>query len=314
MSNYLITDTLMGDIADAIRTKTGGSSPIQGSDFPAAISNIPETLRLTYANYTRAQAPGTHNIIIRDWDFDGEPLPGAVCALPSVRPNSGVDAVNRRIRNFTINGSIPKYAFNWSQILDIDTSLPAGVTSIEDYAFQKAYVTGSQYGGVFDDEGNQILPNPITSLPSTLTTIGTSAFASCSALALSSLPQGLISIGAEAFNSCYNVTFTSIPNTVTTVGAGAFSGCSNITEMKLSRGMTKMLTGMFSGCSRMRKLFIPIEIIASDSYIVTSCSNLTDIYCEASAKPDGWNSSWNSRTNTTTTVHWGATEAQYDAA
>lgn len=308
MSNYLITDTLMTDIADAIRAKTGGSSPIQGSDFPTAIANITELLTLTYANKTNA--PNTHNAIIRDWDFNGEVLKGPVCYLSDGNtPYSEALVVNRHVRNFTLGDDyIPYYAFFGSKILDIGDSLPSGVTGIGTYAFASAYTSTT----VYDDNGNAITAHPITSLPSTLLTIADGAFMGCDLLTLSTLPSQVYNISQSAFRES-GVTFSSLPDAVRNVGQNGFYKCPGITEMKLSRSMSRLYAS-FVECRNLRKVFIPSNIVRTEASVFKNCSSLAHIYCEASSAPTNWNADWSANTGTSPRIHWGATEAQYDAA
>ena len=37
--------------------------------------------------------------------------------------------------------------------------------------------------------------------------------------------------------------------------------------------------------------------------VFSGCTNLTDIYCEASSKPSGWSSNWLG--DCKATIHWG---------
>ena len=70
-----------------------------------------------------------------------------------------------------------------------------------------------------------------TVIPNTVTTIGGSAFYSCTGLTSITIPSGVSTIGHSAFNSCNGLTSITIPGTVTSIGSSAFSGCSGLTEM-----------------------------------------------------------------------------------
>ncbi len=98
------------------------------------------------------------------------------------------------------------YTGNESEIV-----IPTGVTEIKTEAFYEAY---SLYEVV---------------LPSTLKTIGNSAFA-YSNIRKIVIPEGVETIGNSAFSSCINLLYASIPSTVTTVGTNIFYQCNRLAE------------------------------------------------------------------------------------
>ena len=63
------------------------------------------------------------------------------------------------------------------------------------------------------------------SIPPSVTTIATGAFASATFLTAVTIPSGVTTIGADAFSSCSRLTVVAIPVTVTNIGSGAFGGC-----------------------------------------------------------------------------------------
>ena len=73
----------------------------------------------------------------------------------------------------------------------------------------------------------------LTSLPSSITSIGNNAFYSCTKLALTSLPSGLTSIGNFAFEKCTGLTSITFTGTPTSIGNNAFSSCTNLTTINV---------------------------------------------------------------------------------
>ena len=68
----------------------------------------------------------------------------------------------------------------------------------------------------------------LTSLPNTITRIGSQAFYGCTSLALTSLPSGLISIGNSAFDSCTGLTTITFHGKTRSIAPNAFNGCTNL--------------------------------------------------------------------------------------
>lgn len=128
--------------------------------------------------------------------------------------------------------------------------IPAGVTSIGDYAFEYCADLTT------------------VSIPSSVTEIGDYAFYLCSNLTGVALYSGLQTIGASAFDST-GITNVDIPETVSYIGTRAFSwtpigvvnvnqgviandaflGCGNIHTVKIGSGVTRIGDGAFDKCA-----------------------------------------------------------------
>ena len=109
-------------------------------------------------------------------------------------------------------------------------TIPEGVTEIADSAFG-AGIPLKEYG---------MFTGTLT-LPSTLKTIGASAFSYADFSGDLLLPDGVTSIGARAFDECDGFGGTlSLPDSVKTVGEWAFYQCEGFTGLKLPAGLTKI--------------------------------------------------------------------------
>ncbi len=75
--------------------------------------------------------------------------------------------------------------------------------------------------------GHVSIPSIITSngIEFSVTSIGSTAFFSCSGLTSISIPNSITSIGKAAFSDCRGLTSVNIPNSVKSIGEDAFYGC-----------------------------------------------------------------------------------------
>ena len=67
-----------------------------------------------------------------------------------------------------------------------------------------------------------------------VTSVGGSAFSSCSSLTSITIPDSVTSIGKYAFSYCSNLRSVTIGNSVTSIGEYAFNNCSSLTSIHIS--------------------------------------------------------------------------------
>ena len=111
-----------------------------------------------------------------------------------------------------------------------------------------------------------------------VTSIGNSAFKSCSLLTSIEIPNGVTSIGYSAFYGCSSLTSIEIPNSVTSIGYSAFYGCSSLTSIEIPNSVTSIdYYNAFRGCSSLTSIEIPNGVTSIGSYAFFGCSSLTSI-------------------------------------
>ena len=179
MSEYLIQDTTLSAIADAIRAKTGTAERLTPEQMIAAITNI--------------QSGGGGD------------------------DNNYKEFVERTTANPTLPSDLTKivdYAFYEFNSLAL-TSLPAGVTSIGTYAFYncKNLALTSLPAGI-TSIGNSAFANcstlALTTHPARLQIIKDYAFSVCSGLTSITFEGTPRSIGS-CFGNCSNLTTINVP-------------------------------------------------------------------------------------------------------
>ena len=82
-------------------------------------------------------------------------------------------------------------------------------------------------------------------IPSSVITIGNSAFSSCYSLVTVNISEGLKEIEANAFTYCHKITTLPLPESVESIGSYAFSSCTGITDtsLKISKNVKEIASG-----------------------------------------------------------------------
>ena len=85
-------------------------------------------------------------------------------------------------------------------------------------------------------------------IPSSVISIGESAFSGCSGLTSLTILSGVTSIDESAFSGCSGLTSLTIPSSVISIGTRAFEGCSGLTSFTIPSSVTSIGTSAFYGC------------------------------------------------------------------
>ena len=85
-------------------------------------------------------------------------------------------------------------------------------------------------------------------IPSSVTSIGSSAFSGCSGLTSVTIPNSVTSIGNYAFYGCSSLTSVTIGNSVTSIGNSAFYRCSGLISVTIGNSVTSIGDKAFMGC------------------------------------------------------------------
>ena len=96
-------------------------------------------------------------------------------------------------------------------------------------------------------------------IPSSVTSIGDSAFSWCSSLSELVIPSSVTSIGDSAF-TCSSLSELVIPSSVTSIGDSAFT-CSSLSELVIPSSVTSIGDWAFFGCSSLKYISIPKSVI-----------------------------------------------------
>ena len=175
-----------------------------------------------------------------------------------------------------MNHSIKSLYAHFTTLLLCLLGTLGSVTSVQ------AVLTFSNTGGSIQITGSSpkatgslIIPPTISNLP--VTSIGTSAFQSCSGLTNVTMPSSVTSIGDNAFRDCVRLTSVTIPSSVTSIGTYAFAGCTGLTSVTIGSGVTSIGSYAFADCTGLTSLTIPNSVTSIGEWAFASCSRLTSV-------------------------------------
>ena len=117
----------------------------------------------------------------------------------------------------------------------------------------------------------------VLSIPSSVTTIGDSAFRCCSFTGNLIIPSGVKNIGNCAFERCGGFTGNlSIPSSVTRIGYEAFRYCNGLTgSLTIGSGITSIEEEVFNCCGFTGTLTIPNSVTRIGNRAFLECSGFT---------------------------------------
>ena len=127
-------------------------------------------------------------------------------------------------------------------------------------------------------------------VPNSVTKVGRFSFIYCENLTTLIIGDGVIEIEWGAFFGCVNLTEVIIPDGVKKIGGRAFFMCASLTTVTIPDSVETIGNQAFYGCESLTTVTIPASVTQIGLYAFDS--SLDVIYCEATKKPNGWESHW----------------------
>ncbi len=170
-------------------------------------------------------------------------------------------------------------------------TIPASLTDINGLGFDRSKLTSvvvkegnekyvSKNNCIIDKDGKELVfacANSIIPDDGSVTSIGKSAFSSCSGLMNITIPDSVTSIGGSAFYGCSGLTSITIPNSVTSIGRSAFDGCTGLTSVTIGNSVTSIGNNAFTGCTGLTSITIPDSVTRIGDYAFWYCTGLTSV-------------------------------------
>ena len=131
-------------------------------------------------------------------------------------------------------------------------------------------------------------------IPNSVTQIGDSAFSSCTGLTEITIPNSVISMGEYAFNSCTGLINVTIGSGITSIGSRVFFSCTSLAEITIPNSVTSIGSSAFNGCAELIEITIPNSVTSIGKMAFSGCSKLTKV---TFGNVSGW---WVSTSSTAT--------------
>ena len=200
-----------------------------------------QDFELTADNYTMAGITREGDVVIPEtFEYDGADYKVTAIGERAFEDCSGLTSI------VIPEGvtSIGKWAFDGCSSLKSIT-IPGSVTDMASTAFNNTlWLTSKQAENPLVVVNNILINGKkatgVVTIPEGVTSIGISAFQSCTGLTGIEIPESVTSIGDQAFYGCSGLTKVEIPESVTGIGDMAFYNCSSLTDVTIPDNITSV--------------------------------------------------------------------------
>ena len=139
------------------------------------------------------------------------------------------------------------------------------------------YDSREDCNAVIETKTNRLIKGSNTShIPSTVTSIGISAFEMCTGITELNLSEGLTVIESMAFDGCKNLASVSLPKSLITIGDAAFAYTA-VTEMDLPSQVDSIGTCAFNGCRQLKRVKVPDTVKHFGNQVFCACESLEEV-------------------------------------
>ena len=197
-------------------------------------------------------------------------------------------------------------------------TIPNSVTAIAEGAFQgcsglqsivvdkgnTVYDSREDCNALIKTSDNKLITGCMnTTIPNSITAIGSWAFFLCDGLTSINIPNSVTGIEQSAFWGCKNLVSINIPNSVTEIEEQTFALCEALTSVIIPNSVTTIGDQAFSGCIGLTSVTIGSKVKTIGSLAFTDCLNLLDVYCYAEEVPETQNEIFRSANIENVTLH-----------
>ena len=318
MADYLIQDTTLTGIADAIRGKTGGTGPIPVSGMAGAISGIQtgggsgsvsqkEVNFYDYdgtlvAAYTVAEAqaltalpdgPVHEGLVFQGWNWTLDKVKALTMPMNVGAMYITDDGKTRLYIRIAAEGrmNVPLY---FSQTVAGGVTIDWGDGSgTETLSGTGKVNTTHTYQGVGDyvitldpADGCTLGLGSGSSSYCVMGSAGDNGRVYCNMLQKVELGRGVTSIGSYAFQYCYSLASVNIPDSVTSIEAFTFYYCYSLASITIPDGMTS-IGGLYAFfyCYSLASVTIPDSVTSIGDGAFYRCYGMAEYHLKPTTPP-----------------------------
>lgn len=243
MSKAIITESLLSDIADAIRAKTGESADMTPTEMADAIATISGGGSAVLGTKSITQN-GTYNASSDNYDGYSQ---------VTVNVSGGVTPTGTKQISITQNGTTTEDVTNYASA-EITVNVSGSGYSVDDIA-------GGAPSGAITINATSVAQyafyhkSGITSVSApNCTSIGSTAFQDCSGITSISFPA-LTTLNDYSFQNCTGLTSVAFPSLTSDIPTRAFGGCTNLVTADCAF-TSRIRNQGFINSSRLRTLIL----------------------------------------------------------
>src|SRR5574344_22558 len=194
-------------------------------------------------------------------------------SITRIRPSFFYDCTS--LASILVDGENPNYSSDGAALYNKDKSELVYVP--KQALTDSTYVIPSTVTSLGDSAFYNIYTLRALTIPETVTSIGRQCFATCGHLTSVILPKGLTSIGDGCFYYCVNLSSVTVPDKVTYLGDDCFYNCVSLTSAVIPDGVTHLGNNCFRRCLSLTSITIPNTVTAMGQYCFAYCQSLTSV-------------------------------------
>ena len=311
MAYYLIQDTTLAGIAEAIRAKTGKTDMIPTPNMPTEIGSIqtggggssaPVSANdVTFydydgtivASYSIAEAqaltslpdgPAHEGLSFQGWNWTLEAIkalnrPVAVGAMyitddGATRLHIRIATVGRMTVPLYISQTVANgVSIDWGDGSVAETLEGTGkVNTAHTYAEPGDYIIS-----LMPDDGCTLSLGSNSAANCIMGPSATNGIVYCNMLQDAFIGKNVTSIDNGAFSNCSSLASITLPAGVTSIGNSAFGNCYSLASIVIPDGFNSIDNYVFQNCYSLASIAIPDSVTSICDYDFRNCSSLASI-------------------------------------